>query len=140
MRSLIGEEYTAEHDGQEMICRAELGVLAPEDRDYEKAIANSRIAPMEIKRRADADELERPLSSPGYAWQPLGEFISRHGPSTATLKPPGGGPEQELSLGPLANLDPDTTLVRVGFHCVPRWLYDRERAGGRSAFDLRKQP
>ena len=81
-------------------------------------------------RRFDAGELK---SSEHYGWRKLANVLARDRGRRVVLTPPCGVP-QELSLERLDERDPEQTLVRLGVHCVPRWLYERERQKGRSAF------
>ena len=85
-----------------------------------------------LREDVDAVDKER-LAEAERAGRSLRDIVERDG-WRFSLTSPFGEHSEEISLEAFRDRDLDSAALRISWHFVPRWLYDRGRAEGRDPF------
>jgi hypothetical protein len=138
MEVQAGEPYFYEHDGQQLVGRAQAVELTPDDPRH--------AAVLELQRRrrpGDAEELGRRAQAGDQRAQtllkmlrlghPLEWWMASHPDLVVSFALP-GIPPSSVSLERWRERDPQTTLLRAGTVAVPRERYDALVAAGEDPF------
>lgn len=144
MEIVASDEYFYEHDGQELVGRAQAVELSRDDRRYEAVMRlQLRRQPGDaetLSRRArDGDRRAETLLKMLSLGHPLAWWLASHPNLVVSFALP-GIPPSSVSLEHWRDRDPHATLLRAGTVSVSRAAYDASVARGEDPFASTLRP